>query len=222
VVDASGILGGVRFRVPRLGTLGIAYGRMDISDLVQTSQSPEPDGPTIPFYTQSAALNWGLGLGTWLIGANVGFHQTQLDQVTSQGWSVDFGADYRAGSVVRVAAATHFLAVQQSAQDIYAGVEVRCWQGTLWKDTPATFRARAGITVGGVAGTDEQLGGGLEIGRPVHIDALVTRQQSYGNEAWRFVAALGIALGDYRVEFARDGGVNDVGAAYRVGLAVQL
>ncbi|HTR21157.1 MAG TPA: hypothetical protein VMH88_09915 [Gemmatimonadales bacterium] len=224
VVGASGILGGVRFRVPEIGAVGLSYGRMSLGNLVQTSYSPEPDGPTIPFYTQTAALNWSLGLagGALLIGANAGYHETQLDQVTTDGWTVDFGAGYQAGDVVRLAAATHFLGSHESAQDIYAGVEVRCWHGNLWGDTPGTIRARAGLTAGGVAGTDEQVGAGLEFGRPVRLDVLGTRQQSYGNAAWRFAAGVGITIGHYRVEFARDGGANEIGAAYRVGLAVQL
>lgn len=222
VVGASGILAGLRFRVPRIGAVGLAYGRMSLGDLVQTSFSPEPDGPTIPFFTQTAALNWSLNFGSLLVGANAGWHETHLDQVTTDGWTLDFGAGYRVGDAVRLAAATHFLGSKESAQDLYGGLDVRCWRGTLWKDTPATFHARAGVTAGGAAGTDEQLGAGLEVGRPVQIDVLVTRQQSYGNPAWRFVAGIGIAIGHYQVDFARDGGANDIGAAYRVGLAVQL
>ena len=224
VVGASGILGGVRFRLPRIGAVGLAYGRMAVGDLIQTSYSPQPDGPTIPFFTQAASLNWSLGLegGALLVGANAGWHETELDTATTNGFSVDFGAAYRAGDVVRLAAATHFLGSKESAQDLYAGFEVRCWRGTIWKDTPSTLRARAGVTVGGAAGTDEQFGAGLEIGHPVQLDALVTRQQTYGNSAWRFVGGLAIAIGHYRVEFARDGGANDIGAAYRVGLAVEL
>jgi len=222
VIGASGVLGAARFRVPKIGTLGLAYGRMSIGDLVQTSYSPEPDGPTIPFYTQTAALNWGLALGPTLVGATIGYHETELDQTTTDGWTADVGATYRAGETVRIAAATHFLGSHESAQDLYGGIEVRCWHGMLWKDTPAVFHARAGITAGGAAGTDEQLGAGLDIGRPVRLDALVTRQQSYGNDAWRFAAGIGIAIGHYQVVFTRDGGTNDIGAAYRVGLAVAL
>ena len=48
------------------------------------------------------------------------------------------------------------------------------------------------------------------------------REAGYGGAAWRVVGGLRVAVGRYRLSFARDAGVNDTGAAYRVGLEARL
>src|SRR6266700_787145 len=48
-------------------------------------------------------------------------------------------------------------------------------------------------------------------------DFVVVREGSYGDAGWRPVAGMRVTVGRYRLSFARDAALNDVGAAYRVG-----
>src|SRR2546425_1189718 len=97
-VGASGVLFTARARVSPVGRVGIVYGRMSISDLVPTSLSPDPDGGTIPFYTQTVGASWS---------ATRGF--TQDDQ---------FGAGFALGDLF----ATDLLLVREGS---YSGARWR-------------------------------------------------------------------------------------------------
>ena len=124
----------------------------------------------------------------------------------------------------RLAAATHFfsrLARGDAAQDVYGGVEVRMWHGPLWGSRGA-LRGRYGITTGHGFAADHQFGAGFELGTQFGCDLVVDREGSYGQPGWRAVTGLRLVVGRYRVSFARDFGVNDIGAAYRVGLEARV
>ena len=71
-------------------------------------------------------------------------------------------------------------------------------------------------------GVDYELGAGSDIGSPVSLDVVLTREASYGNSAWRGAAGLRVSVGRYRVTIARDGGISDLGSTFRVGLEANL
>ena len=108
-------------------------------------------------------------------------------------------------------------------QDLYGAAELRVFQGPLWDSSAvATVRARYGVTVTRAGAVDHAFGAGIEFGPPLAVDALLVREAGYGGAAWRVVGGLRVAVGHYRISFARDTGVNDIGAAYRVGLEARL
>jgi hypothetical protein len=224
VVGASGVIAGVTFPLRRVGTVGFVYARMGISNLVRTTDSPDPDGAAIPFYTQSAALTWTRSLGHTTVGANLSYHDTRFDGVWLNRWSLDAGLVQQIGERLRVAAATRgFRRVgSDPTQDVYAGMQYRLWRGTVWGETPGTLMARYGLTFGHPSGADQQLGAGLDIGAPLSLDVVLAREASYGNAAWRGAAGVRVAIGRYRLSIARDGGVSDLGSAFRVGLEARL
>jgi len=221
-VGASGVLASVRLRVRPLGQVGLVYGRMGIGDLVRTSLSPDPDPGTIPYYTQTLGATWGMALGGGgtALGATLAYQDTRLDAAQSNRWTLDVGARRNFADVVTLAAATHFFsrfATGDAAQELYGGLEVRVWHGPLW-GSRAALRGRYGIATAHGFSTDHQFGAGVELGPQFGCDLVVEREGSYGQPGWRAVTGVRVGVGRYRVSFARDFGVNDVGAAYRVGL----
>ena len=238
VVGTSGFLAGARTRVRSLGALGLILGRMELGDLVRTSLSPDPDLGTIPYYTQLVGATWsatpGGTAGRTTVGATLALHDTRLDLARTQRWTLDIGAARSVTAALRVAAATHFfssLRTGDPAQDVYGGIEYRLWRGRVWRASSAAVRARYGATLAHGFDTDHQFGAGVSLGdggeggeggEVFGADLLLVREGSYSRAGWRPTASLRVAIGRYRVSFARDAGVNDIGAAYRVGLEARL
>jgi len=221
-VGASGVLTTARVRVRPLGQVGFVYGRMGIGDLVRTSLSPDPDPGTIAYYTQTLGATWGmaLGRGGTALGATVAYQQTHLDAAQSNRWTLDVGARRTFSDAVTLATATHFFsrfATGDASQELYGGLEVRVWHGPLW-GTPGVVRGRYGIATAHGFAADHQFGAGFELGPQFGCDLVVAREGSYAQAGWRMVIGVRVGVGRYRVSFARDFGVNDIGAAYRVGL----
>ncbi len=223
-IGASGVLAAVRVRARSLGYVGLVYGRVGMSDLTRTGDSPDPIGTAVPVYTYALGVTWSRAVGGAAVGATLAYHQTRLDAVHSTRWTLDAGAsrDLVAGGALRVAAATHFLSsfsASDPAQDLYAGIEARLWHGPLWGDR-ATVLGRYGLAFGHGFAADHQVGLGLDLGRGgiVALDAGVVREGSYGNEGWRPVAGVRLSIGKYRITLARDAGLNALGSAYRVGV----
>src|SRR3989454_973702 len=219
-VGAQGVLLTARARVTRIGGVGLVYGRMSIGDLVRTSLSPDPDPGAIPYYTQMLGAHWGTVLAGTALGATLAYHDARLDVAGSNRWTLDVGVRRTFGDVVTLAATTHGfsrLATGDPTQDLYGGVELRVWHGPLWGSQGAV-RGRYGIAAAHGYLADHQFGAGFDLGSLFASDLVVAREGSYGQASWRAVAGMRVAVGRYRVSFARDFGVNDVGAAYRVGL----
>jgi len=223
-VGASGVIAALELPLRRVGTVGVLYARMGVGDLVRTTDSPDPAGESIPFYAQSAALTWARAAGLTIVGASLTYHDTRFDGVRLDRWTLDAGFVQQIGERIRVAAATRgFRRVgNDPAQDVYAGMQYRLWRGTLWREAPGTLVARFGLTFGHPGGADQQLGAGLDVGAPLSLDVVLAREASYGNAAWRGAAGVRVAIGRYRLSFARDGGVSDLGSAFRVGLEARF
>lgn len=226
-IAASGMLATVRVRAGALGEVGVVYGRVALSDLARTGDTPDPIGSEVPVYTYAIGATWArqlaLGRGVTTIGATLAFHESRLDTDRANRWTMDVGATHRlANDRVRIAAATHFfssLSTRSPAQDAYAGIEYRLWQGALWGDRGAV-RARYGIAFGHGVAADHQVSVGGEFGSTttITLDASVVREGGYESTAWRPVGGIGLRVGKYRVTLARDAGVNELGSAYRVGV----
>ncbi len=225
-IGATGILAAARVRVKPLGHLGLVYGRMGVADLVRTSLSPDPDPGTIPYFTQTFGANWSGAKGATTVGATLAWQDTKLDMAETQRWTFDVGARQPIGGALQVAAATHFfsgLTTRSPSQDLYGGLAYRVWRGPLWAGGGvASVQARYGITLAHGFTADHQFGGGFELGSLFATDLLVVHEGSYGSGGWRTIAGIGVGIGRYWVSFARDAGVNDLGAAYRVGLDTRL
>lgn len=226
-VGASGVLAAVRVSARALGGghIGLVYGRVGISDLTHTTDSPDPDGTAIPVYTYALGANWSRLIGATTIGATLAFHQTRIDVAHARRVTVDVGASHSfAGEKLRVAAATHFLSalsVNDPAQDIYAGIEARLWHGPLWGDR-GTLYGRYGIAFAHGFTADHQIGIGGEVARVVGLDVALAREGGFGDGGWRPVAGLRLTIGKYRITLARDAGVNELGSAYRIGVDVRF
>jgi hypothetical protein len=221
-VDATGMIGAFRIPAGSIGQLGLIYGRVGLSDITQTVDSPDPSGATIPVYTFALGATWSRLVGATSVGATVAFHETRLDLSRADRWTMDVGASRAfVGDRFRVAAATHFfssLKTNDPAQDIYAGVEARLWDGPVSADH-TVVRGRYGISFAHGFAADHQFGLGAEIKKTLAFDLMLAREGSYGSGAgWRPVAGLRLSIGKYRLTLARDAGVNDLGSAYRVGV----
>jgi hypothetical protein len=219
-IGASAVLAAVRVRAGSIGQVGVVYGRVGLTDLARTGDSPDPIGSAIPVYASAAGVTWSRLVAGMALGVTVAYHETRLDAVRATRWTFDVGASRDFASRLRVAAATHFLSslsTSDAAQDLYAGIEYRLWQGPLWGDR-AAVRGRYGIAFGHGFPADHQVGAGFELGRVVALDAGVTREGGYGAAGWRPAAGIRVTLGKYRVTLARNAGVNDLGSAYRVGV----
>src|SRR5262249_23935598 len=50
-VDATGLITTIRVPVGKVGQFGLLYGRVGLSDIAQTVDSPDPTGVGVPVYT---------------------------------------------------------------------------------------------------------------------------------------------------------------------------
>ena len=223
-VGATGVVAALRFPFRRLATIGLVYARMGLGDLVHTTDSPDPDGESIAFYSQNAALTLARGFRHTTVGANLTYRDTRVAGTTISRWTMDVGFAQSIADRVRIAAATRGFRQfgDDPGRDVYAVLEGLIWQGTLWHAAPGTLAARYGITFGHPGGIDHQVGLGLNVGSQLVTDVVVARESSYGNTSWRGAAGFRVAVGRYRLSFARDGGISDLGSTYRVGLEAQL
>ncbi|HEY6224472.1 MAG TPA: hypothetical protein VIW26_11855 [Gemmatimonadales bacterium] len=224
VVGATGLIGAVRVPVRHFGAIGLVYARMGLGDLVRTTDSPDPVGDAIPFYTQTGGFTWSRTFGHTGVGATATYYDTRFDGTRAERWSLDFGVIQRIGDRARIALSTRGLTrlANDPGQDIDVGAEYRLWRGMLWGTTAGRLVGRYGIGFGHPGGVDHELGAGLDIGTPVTLDVVLTREASYGNVAWRGAAGLRVSVGRYRMLFARDGGISDLGSTFRVGLEASL
>ncbi len=215
-VDATGIIAAVRIPAGSIGQLGLLYGRVGLSDITQTIDSPDPTGTSVPVYTFAVGATWSRLVGGTSVGATLAFHETRLDVGASR---------TLLGDRLRAAAATHFfssLRTNDPAQDIYAGLEGRIWQGPVSRNR-VVVRGRYGISFAHGFGADHQLGVGAEVAKTVGLDLMVSREGGYSDGThWRPAAGLRLVIGKYRVTLARDAGVNDLGSTYRVGVDMRF
>src|SRR2546426_9865281 len=145
-VGAAGVLFTARARLRPVGRVGIVYGRMSVSDLVPTSLSPDPDGGTIPFYTQTVGASWSAARGASALGATLAYRTTKLDYEQANRWTLDVGVRYGVTGALTVALATRSFsrfAASDAAQDLSAGVDPPGWRGPAVRGGRAAPAVRA-------------------------------------------------------------------------------
>src|SRR5256712_9155936 len=178
-VGLAGVLFTARARVRPVGRVGIVYGRMSVSDLVPTSLSPDPDGGTIPFYTQTVGASWSAARGASALGATFAYRTTQLDYEHSNRWTLDVGVRYGVTGALTVALATRSFsrfAASDAAQDLSAGIDCRVWRGPLWRGgAPAPGGGRRRIMFMSGFTPEHQIGAGVALGGLFRTDLLVVR-----------------------------------------------
>src|SRR3989454_5613654 len=170
-VGLAGVLFTARARVRPVGRVGIVYGRMSVSDLVPTSVSPDPDGGTIPFYTQTVGPSWSAARGASALGATLAYQTTRLDYEHANRWTLDVGVRYGVTGALTVALATRSFsrfAASDAAQDVSAGIDYRVWRGPLWRGgAAAPGRGRYGVTWTRGLPSHPPLGPGFALGGPL-------------------------------------------------------
>src|SRR5256712_1866310 len=147
-VGAAGVLFTARARGSPVGRVGIVYGRMSVSDLVATSLSPDPDGGTIPFYTQTVGASWSAARRASALGATFAYRTTKLAYEEANRWTLDVGVRYGVTGALTVALATRSFsrfAASDAAQDLSAGSDYRTW-------SPPPGRGGGGGRLGGPGG----------------------------------------------------------------------
>jgi len=225
-VGATGVLVVGRIRVSPVGELGLVYGSMGISDLVRTTSSPSQDSGSIPFYAQFVAANWTVTKRGTTLGATLGVQDVRFDEIRAQRAAFDIGATQMLPGAIRIAAAAHVfapLAAGDASHDVYGGVERRMWRGAMWRGSgPVSVIARYGVALGHGFNADHHVGVGLDVGGQLLVDVQMAREGGYGGAGWRGSAGVRIRIGRYRVSYARDAGLSDIGSAYRVGLEAQI
>lgn len=226
-LGVGGPLAAGRARVPTLGALGLVYGRLEVKDLVRTSDSPEPAGPSVPYYTQVVGAHWTRAIGRATVGALLAHHDTQLDADRTQRWTLDLGARASLlGERLEVAAATHFFSwsdAAEAARDVYLGAAYRVPLGSPWDGRErAVLSLRYGAAVAHGFDADHFAGVGVGLGDLFAADLMVAREGGYAEGGWRPVGAIRVGVGRYRLAFARDAGTNGIGSAYRVGLEMRV
>lgn len=224
-VDATGIIATMRVPAGKIGQLGVIFGRVGLSDVTQTVDSPDPSGSGVPVYTLALGGTWSRLVGGTSLGATLAFHETRLDVARADRWTIDVGASRSLiDDRLRIAAATHFfssLRANDPSQDIYAGVEGRLWSGPM-SGNRVVVRGRYGISFAHGFTADHHFGAGADFGKTIALDLLLAHEGSYGPGSWRPVGGLRLMIGKYRVTLARDAGINDLGSSYRVGVDMRF
>src|SRR6266513_3804245 len=91
-VDATGVIATVRVPAGALGQVGVLFGRVGLSDISQTIDSPDPTGGVISVYTFAAGVTWSRLVARTSVGATLAFHETRLDKAQADRMTMDVGA----------------------------------------------------------------------------------------------------------------------------------
>lgn len=220
VVSLSGVLAAVTYRVGDRLSLGAIGGRLGVSDLVRTSTSPVVEGTEIQAYAQFLGGVVGGGGDRFAGGAVVLLHDARLDQRNERGATIDLGVRGRPTDALTLAAATHLATLPLEARpttEYTLGAEYRVGSPRLW-GLPGRVLARYGVSFHADGPVEHHVSGGLAVGDRLRVDLGLRQEAGYGNSAWRPVLGLTFRAGRYVVGVARSSGMNDVGAAYRIGL----
>ncbi len=188
-VDATGVIATVRVPAGALGQVGVLFGRVGLSDISQTIDSPDPTGGVISVYTL-----------TMDVGASRTFANDRLRVAAATHFFSSLESN-------------------DPSQDIYAGIEGRIWSGPLSGDRVVVrgrygISFAHGFTADHQFGAGAEFSKTLALDLMLAREGGYGNR----GVSWRPVAGVRIAIGKYRITLARDAGVNDLGSAYRVGV----
>jgi hypothetical protein len=224
VLGMTALLAGISRRIGRHLGVGMVFGRVQVGDLVRTTTSPLSEEGDIPVYEQLAGLAFGAEFRGVRTAAVLRAHDARFDMVRTSGLTFDVGASAQPHTRLRIAATSQFVAADFSnrrTERYYAGAEYRALRFPAW-GTPATLSLRYGVTLRDRRELEHNMGLGLGLGFGVTVDSAFQYERAFGDNAWRFVLGVGIRAGRYSVIAARGGGIEGIGANYRIGLDVDL
>lgn len=222
VLGLSGVLAGLTYALGSRLSVGLIFGRVEIGDLVRTSNSPTSQEGDIPVYEQLGGLALGARLGPLQVAGLVRGHDARFDVFREAGLTADLGLRVTPLPHLTLAGATHFVPVdlaRDSTTRYYGAVEYALPTVALW-GSPALAVGRYGVAARGSGTLEHVLSGGIALASRLRIDLGYVRESAFGDVAWRLSVAVGIRAGRYHILAARGSGVSGVGANYRVGLDV--
>lgn len=207
----------------RLG-VGLVLGRVQVGDLVRTTTSPVSQGGDIPVYEQLIGLALGVRIGAIRAAAILRAHDARFDLIRASGMTLDLGASVRPTERLRIAATSQFVPANFSSrltERYYAGAEYLATRTPIW-GTTARVLLRYGATLRDRRDLEHAFGLGVGLGPWLTLDSGMQYERAFGDDALRFVLSVGVRAGRYSVVAARGGGIQGIGANYRVGLDVDL
>jgi hypothetical protein len=219
-VNLTGVMGAMTYRLG-LASFGVGAGRVWVGDLVRTTSSPISEVGEIPVFAQFLGLVAGTSAGPVAVGAQIRFHDARLDTRSADGMTFDVGVRLDDLGPFRLAAATHFAAPgfeERPTTDYYGAAEVRFGTSRVWGG-PAVVSARYGVDIRATGGIEQAVSAGVAFGDRLRVDAGFQREVAYDLASWRFAMGLAFRAGRYLIAASRGSGLNDVGAAYRIGLS---
>src|SRR5437773_986272 len=115
-VDASGVIATVRVPAGSVGQVGVLFGRVGLSDISQTIDSPDPTGAVIPVYTFAGGVTWSRLVARTRFGAGAEFAKTvALDLMLAREGGYGNGVSWRPVAGLRVAIGKYRITLARDA-----------------------------------------------------------------------------------------------------------
>ncbi len=225
VLGMSGVLLGGSLPLPKPVRAGVLLGRVDIRDLVRTTTSPDANEGSIPVYTQFVGGNVVVSTGPLAAGVALQLHEARFDSENASGLTLDAGIRLRPVDRLLIAASTHLLPIDFSAQpttDYFAGVEYTAWDHRPAEGLAAQAHVRYGVAYQPDGTVEHLMGIGAELADQIVVDTGVASEAGIGERIWRPSVSLGLRFGGYTVALAHGLGANDVGGTFRVGIDIEF
>ncbi|MFQ6046195.1 MAG: hypothetical protein ACE5PT_07540 [Gemmatimonadales bacterium] len=224
IIGLSGLIAGASYAAGP-GRLGIELARVEVRDLVRTAGSPSSQIGSIPVYEQFVGINAQLSRGRATVAASARLHDSRFDVIDEQGVTVDIGVALAPLSRLRLAGATHFMPFDlkdRATTDYYGAAEYAVLGAIPMLGTSAELLARYGVTRRSSGDVEHSVGLGGALNDRLSIEGALMGESAYGQRSWRPALGITFRVGRYTIGLARSEGLNDLGAAYRVGLDVEL
>jgi hypothetical protein len=219
-IGVSGGLVALTIRAGRLGFASLTYGRLGVADVAFTETSPEAIGNVL-IYSQTASLGFSRRIAPGITGGvAVRYLSGELGPASRSQLGFDVGARY-ASAHIALGAATRFfdptLRAAVGAASYNLGASWSSSAFDAW-GTRASVIVRYGVTAARGESAQHLATAGVSLGGTLALDAGVSGESASGDAVWRSRLGVSIGSGPFRIQIARDGGVNGFGATYRFGL----
>jgi hypothetical protein len=225
VLGLSGLLAATSFALPGRLRAGVVAGRVEIRDLVRTTTSPNSTGDAIPVYEQFVGADLGMRVAWVQIGLGVSFHESRFDIASASGLTIDAGMRLNPIDRVTVAASTHLLPVDLSANtatEYLAAGEYMFVRRQPADGLHVRATARYGVAYQTRGAWEHVMGLGAELDGRVVLDLALASESGAVSRLWRPSLGLGLRFGGYTIHFAHGLSANDVGGTTRIGLDIRF
>jgi hypothetical protein len=225
VLGLSGLLAATSFALPGRLHAGVVAGRVEIRDLVRTTTSPNSTGDVIPVYEQFVGADLGMRFAWVQVGIGASFHESRFDVASTSGLTIDAGMRLSPIDRVTVAASTHLLPLDLSANT--ATEYLAAGEYMFLRRQPADglhlrATARYGLAYHVRGAWEHVVGLGGELDRRVVLDLALASESGAVSRLWRPSLGLGLRFGGYTIRFAHGLSANDVGGTTRIGLDIRF